>query len=67
MSDERVGGLCRAGSPEAARRDGLASLWPLPLFFGGLRALIVEVGAVVAIVTRRRWTVVRRAGDRRGR
>ncbi|MBK3527232.1 MULTISPECIES: DUF3592 domain-containing protein [Streptomyces] len=56
---ERVEVLYRAGSPEDARIDGFASLWLLPLIFGGLGLLVAGAGTVVAIVTRRRSTVVR--------
>ncbi|MBL1086985.1 DUF3592 domain-containing protein [Streptomyces actinomycinicus] len=51
---ERVEVLYRADSPEDARINGFASLWLLPLIFGGLGLLVSGIGTVVAVVTRRR-------------
>ncbi|MFJ8032406.1 DUF3592 domain-containing protein [Streptomyces sp. NPDC096032] len=51
---ERVEVLYRADSPEDARINGFASLWLLPLVFGGLGLLAMGIAAVVALVTRRR-------------
>ncbi|MFJ3226089.1 DUF3592 domain-containing protein [Streptomyces sp. NPDC086783] len=51
---ERVGVLYRADSPEDARIDGFASLWLLPLVFGGIGLLFAGVGTAVALVTRGR-------------
>ncbi|MEU6594486.1 DUF3592 domain-containing protein [Streptomyces sp. NPDC046881] len=51
---ERVEVLYRADSPEDARINGFASLWLLPLIFGGLGLLCAGIGTVVALVTRRR-------------
>ncbi|QTD96091.1 DUF3592 domain-containing protein [Streptomyces cyanogenus] len=51
---ERVEVLYRADSPEDARINGFASLWLLPLIFGGIGLLFAGIGTVVALVTRRR-------------
>ena len=51
---ERVEVLYRADSPEDARINGFASLWLLPLVFGGIGLVIGGIGTVVAIVGRRR-------------
>ncbi|MDO0914114.1 DUF3592 domain-containing protein [Streptomyces sp. DT2A-34] len=50
---ERVEVLYRADSPEDARINGFASLWLLPLIFGGIGLAIAGVGTAVA--TARRW------------
>ncbi|GDY68621.1 hypothetical protein SAV14893_080140 [Streptomyces avermitilis] len=51
---ERVEVLYRADSPEDARIKGFASLWLLPLIFGGIGLGIAGVGTVVALATRGR-------------
>ena len=51
---ERVEVLYRADSPEDARIKGFASLWLLPLIFGGLGLVFAGVGTAFAIVGRRR-------------
>ncbi|GAA3148612.1 DUF3592 domain-containing protein [Streptomyces echinatus] len=51
---DRVEVLYRAESPGDARIDGFASLWLLPLLFGGIGLVIAGVGTVMALVTRRR-------------
>ncbi|MFI6008319.1 DUF3592 domain-containing protein [Streptomyces sp. NPDC051243] len=51
---EQVEVLYRADSPEDARIKGFASLWLLPLIFGGIGLVIGGIGTVVALVTRRR-------------
>ncbi|MGW7262663.1 DUF3592 domain-containing protein [Streptomyces sp. NPDC054842] len=51
---ERVEVLYRADSPEDARINGFASLWLLPLIFGGIGLLFTGVGTAVALVTRGR-------------
>jgi hypothetical protein len=51
---ERVEVLYRADAPEDARINGFASLWLLPLIFGGIGLVIVGIGTAVAIVGRRR-------------
>ena len=51
---EQVEVLYRADSPEDARINGFASLWLLPLVFGGIGLVVAGIGTVVAIVTRRR-------------
>ncbi|WP_367325683.1 DUF3592 domain-containing protein [Streptomyces sp. HUAS ZL42] len=51
---ERVEVLYRADSPEDARINGFASLWLLPLIFGGIGLGIAGVGTIVALATRRR-------------
>ncbi|WP_406483169.1 DUF3592 domain-containing protein [Streptomyces platensis] len=50
---ERVEVLYRADSPEDARINGFASLWLLPLIFGGTGLLMSAGGTAVA--TARRW------------
>ncbi|MGN9760982.1 DUF3592 domain-containing protein [Streptomyces sp. SD31] len=61
---ERVDVLYRADSPEDARINGFASLWLLPLIFGGIGLAIAGVGTAVAtagrwrsqaVATRGRW------------
>jgi hypothetical protein len=56
---ERVEVLYRADSPEDARINGFASLWLLPLIFGGIGLVITVVGTVVATVMRRRHAEAR--------
>jgi len=51
---EHVEVLYDADSPGDARIKGFASLWLLPLIFGGIGLVIAGVGATVALVTRRR-------------
>ncbi|MER5939140.1 DUF3592 domain-containing protein [Streptomyces sp. NPDC001928] len=51
---ERVEVLYRADSPEDARINGFASLWLLPLIFGGIGLVIAGVGTAVAVLGRRR-------------
>ncbi|MFE5818308.1 DUF3592 domain-containing protein [Streptomyces sp. NPDC056479] len=51
---ERVEVLYRADSPEDARINGFASLWLLPLIFGGIGLVIGGIGTAVAVVGRRR-------------
>ncbi|WP_234329857.1 DUF3592 domain-containing protein [Streptomyces viridochromogenes] len=51
---ERVEVLYRADSPEDARINGFASLWLLPLIFGGIGLVIGGIGTAVALVGRRR-------------
>ncbi|MFE0251879.1 DUF3592 domain-containing protein [Streptomyces sp. NPDC059010] len=51
---ERVEVLYRADSPEDARINGFASLWLLPLIFGGIGLVITGVGTAIALVGRRR-------------
>ena len=51
---ERVEVLYRADSPQDARINGFASLWLLPLVFGGLGLLAAGIGTAVALATRRR-------------
>ncbi|MCT9084367.1 DUF3592 domain-containing protein [Streptomyces fulvoviolaceus] len=51
---ERVEVLYRADSPEDARLNGFASLWLLPLIFGGIGLVIVGIGTAVALVRRGR-------------
>ncbi len=46
--------LYRADSPEDARINGFASLWLLPLIFGGIGLLTAGIGTVFAVVTRKR-------------
>ncbi|WUQ40502.1 DUF3592 domain-containing protein [Streptomyces sp. NBC_00234] len=50
---ERVEVLYRANSPEDARIKGFASLWLLPLIFGGIGLVIAGVGTGVALAGRR--------------
>lgn len=51
---ERVEVLYRADSPEDARINGFASLWLLPLIFGGIGLVIGGIGTAVAVASRRR-------------
>jgi hypothetical protein len=51
---ERVEVLYRADSPEDAEIDGFASLWLLPLIFGGIGLVTAGIGTAVALVGRRR-------------
>ncbi|MFD9069337.1 DUF3592 domain-containing protein [Streptomyces lasiicapitis] len=51
---ERVEVLYRSDSPEDARINGFASLWLLPLIFGGIGLVFAGIGTAVALVTRRR-------------
>ena len=51
---ERVEVLYRADSPEDARIDGFASLWLLPLIFGGVGLVIAGTGTAIAMAARRR-------------
>ena len=51
---ERVEVLYRADSPEDAQINGFASLWLLPLVFGGLGLLAAGIGTGVAVAMRRR-------------
>ncbi len=51
---ERVEVLYRADSSEDARINGFASLWLLPLIFGGIGLVIGGIGTAVALVGRRR-------------
>ncbi|MGW2559280.1 DUF3592 domain-containing protein [Streptomyces sp. NPDC001514] len=51
---ERVEVLYRADSPEDARIKGFASLWLLPLVFGGSGLLIAGIGTAVATARRKR-------------
>ncbi|MFF0227964.1 DUF3592 domain-containing protein [Streptomyces sp. NPDC004629] len=44
----------RADSPEDARINGFASLWLLPLVFGGIGLVIAGIGTGVALATRGR-------------
>ncbi|MEU3994042.1 DUF3592 domain-containing protein [Streptomyces platensis] len=50
---DRVEVLYRAGSPADARINGFASLWLLPLVFGGTGLAMLVGGTAVA--TARRW------------
>lgn len=56
---DQVEVLYRADSPDDARINGFASLWLLPLIFGGIGLLIAGIGTVVALVGRRRSQAVR--------
>ncbi|MER5257052.1 DUF3592 domain-containing protein [Streptomyces sp. NPDC002855] len=51
---EKVEVLYRADSPEDARIKGFASLWLLPLIFGGIGLVMAGVGTALAMVGRRR-------------
>jgi hypothetical protein len=51
---DRVEVLYRADSPDDAEINGFASLWLLPLVFGGLGLLFAGIGTAVAVVGRRR-------------
>ncbi|MDO0935129.1 DUF3592 domain-containing protein [Streptomyces sp. DG2A-72] len=50
---ERVEVLYRADSPDDARINGFASLWLLPLIFGGIGLVFAGIGTAVAVVGRR--------------
>ena len=54
---ERVEVLYRADSPQDARINGFASLWLVPLIFGGLGLLAAGIGTAVALTMRRRSQV----------
>lgn len=51
---ERVEVLYRPDSPEDARINGFASLWLLPLVFGGIGLLFAGIGTIVAFAMRGR-------------
>lgn len=51
---ERVEVLYRADAPEDARINGFASLWLVPLIFGGVGLVIAGIGTAVAVAGRRR-------------
>lgn len=51
---DRVEVLYRADSPGDARINGFASLWLLPLIFGGIGLLFAGVGTGIAVAGRRR-------------
>ncbi|GEB52011.1 MULTISPECIES: DUF3592 domain-containing protein, partial [Streptomyces] len=51
---EQVEVLYRPGSPGDARINGFASLWMLPLIFGGTGLLFVGIGAATVRARRRR-------------
>ncbi|MGX1475661.1 UNVERIFIED_CONTAM: hypothetical protein RKD50_004469 [Streptomyces canus] len=51
---DRVEVLYRADSPDDAEINGFASLWLLPLVFGGIGLLFTGIGTAVAVVGRRR-------------
>jgi len=51
---ERVEVLYHADSPEDARINGFASLWLLPLVFGGLGLGMVGVTTIVVLMVRKR-------------
>ncbi|WLW54042.1 DUF3592 domain-containing protein [Streptomyces sp. YU58] len=51
---DQVEVLYRADSPEDAEINGFASLWLLPLIFGGLGLVIAGIGTGIAMVGRRR-------------
>ncbi|MFI5772097.1 DUF3592 domain-containing protein [Streptomyces sp. NPDC051658] len=51
---ERVEVLYRSDSPEDARINGFASLWLLPLIFGGIGLVIAGIGTAIAMVGRAR-------------
>jgi hypothetical protein len=51
---DRVEVLYRADSPDDAEINGFASLWLLPLVFGGIGLLFAGIGTAVAVVGRRR-------------
>ncbi|MGK5543184.1 DUF3592 domain-containing protein [Streptomyces sp. URMC 127] len=51
---EQVEVLYRPDSPGDARINGFASLWLLPLIFGGIGLVFTAVGTTIALVTRRR-------------
>ncbi|MER6015450.1 DUF3592 domain-containing protein [Streptomyces bluensis] len=56
---EQVEVLYRADSPQDARIKGFASLWLLPLVFGGIGLLITGIGTAVALATRGRSQAAR--------
>ena len=51
---DRVEVLYRADSPDDARINGFASLWLLPLIFGGIGLLSAGIGTALAVMGRRR-------------
>ncbi|MGW7519960.1 DUF3592 domain-containing protein [Streptomyces sp. NPDC054796] len=51
---ERVEVLYRADAPEDARINGFASLWLLPLIFGGIGLLAAGIGTALVVTRRRR-------------
>ncbi|WP_406447334.1 DUF3592 domain-containing protein [Streptomyces sp. NBC_00876] len=51
---EQVEVLYRAGSPEDARIKGFASLWLLPLIFGGVGLVFATIGTAFVVAGRRR-------------
>ncbi|MFF5970058.1 DUF3592 domain-containing protein [Streptomyces sp. NPDC012769] len=51
---ERVDVRYRADSPEDARIEGFATLWLLPVIFGGIGLVIVGVGTGIALFGRGR-------------
>ncbi|MFD7620832.1 DUF3592 domain-containing protein [Streptomyces sp. NPDC059802] len=55
---ERVEVLYRSDSPEDARINGFASLWLLPLIFGGIGLVIAGIGTAIAVVGRARSQTV---------
>jgi len=56
---EQVEVLYRADSPEDARINGFASLWLLPLIFGGIGLVTAGIGTAVALTMRRRRQATR--------
>ncbi|MGH4031831.1 DUF3592 domain-containing protein [Actinomycetota bacterium Odt1-20B] len=50
---DRVEVLYRADSPDDARINGFASLWLLPLIFGGIGLVIAGIATGVAVAMRR--------------
>ncbi|MDV9171659.1 DUF3592 domain-containing protein [Streptomyces sp. W16] len=63
---DRVEVLYHANSPEDARINGFASLWLLPLIFGGIGLAAVVIATVVARLTRRRPASSGPSASRRG-
>lgn len=55
---ERVEVLYHADSPEDARINGFASLWLLPLVFGGIGLVAAGIGTAVALAARGRSRAV---------
>ncbi|GHF58669.1 hypothetical protein GCM10010218_44980 [Streptomyces mashuensis] len=51
---ERVEVLYHADHPDDASISGFASLWVLPLIFGGAGLVVATVGTVIAVLSRRR-------------
>jgi hypothetical protein len=51
---DRVEVLYRADSPDDAEINGFASLWLLPLVFGGIGLLFAGIGTAIGVVGRRR-------------